>query len=121
MEDSIIDIPLYSPNDLVHGLLAAHCADETGHQAGQSCIKENDSVIFSPDHPLIDPFKKGQNTDINKYLIEWTVLKVIDDEQSGYCGVIYQNVKDKQLVLSQRSTNFALSLTTKNIIKQSGA
>jgi len=94
------DIPKYSPNDLVHGLLAAHCADETGHEAGKSILKSEDRVEFSLDHPLIEPFKKGQAVDINDYLKEWSILRVIEDEQSGYCGVLYQNTKACQLVLA---------------------
>lgn len=49
-------IPLYSPNDLVHGLLAAHCADETGIEAGKSLVKAGDKVKFSKTHELLPIF-----------------------------------------------------------------
>jgi len=88
-------IPFYCPNDLVHGLLAAHCADETGKEAGKSKIRSGDTVVFSIDHPLLEAFKKGEDqVDLNEYLLKWSILKVIEDEQSGYCGVLYQNVED---------------------------
>ena len=50
--------PMYCPNDLMHGLLAAHCADETGNEAGKNKLKSGDKVQLSPGHSLLDYFKR---------------------------------------------------------------
>jgi hypothetical protein len=59
------DVPMYNPDDLVHGLLASHCADETGTVAGQCLVKDGDKVKFSPGYLLTDIFQREQGVDIN--------------------------------------------------------
>ena len=50
--------PMYCPSDLMHGLLAAHCADETGNEAGRNKLKSGDKVQLSAGHSLLDYFKR---------------------------------------------------------------
>jgi len=46
----------YYPNDLIHGLLASHCASVSGKEAGNSKIKAGDAVIMSEDQSLYQAF-----------------------------------------------------------------
>lgn len=110
----------YYPTDLVYGLLAAHVADESGAEAGHSFIKVGDAVIFSEKEALYQCFQNKHSLNLNNYLKSWQALRVIEDAQSGYLGVIYRNMEEKQLVLAHRSTNFELAFCTENIVKQSG-
>ena len=110
----------YYPNDFIHGVLAAHCADETGSEAGKSKVKKGDSVKFTLENSLYQLLLKDKNLDLNKLMINWKAHKVIEDVNTGYLGIIYENIENKQIVLAHRSTNFELSLTTRNLFKQSG-
>ncbi len=105
----------YYPKDLVYGLLSEHVASETGMQAGRYKIKPGDKVQIT----RATEFSAIGN--VNSYLTDWNILGVLDDADTGYCGIVYENAAVKQLVLAHRSTNFALSLTTKNMFKGSGA
>ncbi|XP_047130223.1 uncharacterized protein LOC124810068 isoform X1 [Hydra vulgaris] len=104
------------PTDLVHGLLAEHCGSETGFIAGHSTVKPGNNVAISDKRAADFPNLKN----INNYLEAWKVLGLIDDEKTGYLGILYANDKRRQLVLAHRSTNFKLSLNTSNLYKQSG-
>lgn len=125
------------PSNLMHGLLSAHCADESGIEPGKSKIVANQVVKFDNENPLYkllnskfteDQRQKAKsanilgwdkiNVDINTHLAEWTVVETIDDTETGYLGVIYSN--GDHLILAHRSTNFALSFF-RNLLKESGA
>lgn len=110
----------YYPNDLMHGILAAHCADETGSIAGQSKVKAGDKVIFSKDNSLHQHLLRNNQLDMNEYAKGWKALKVIDHKDTGYLGIIYCNDEANQLVLTHRSTNFKLAFTKANVTKGSG-
>lgn len=96
----------YYPNDLTHGILAAHAADETVSNASFS------QVAFSNNNPLYILFKskRCEPVDLNEYIRGWRAQEVIDDAQTGYLGIIYCNDRYKQLVLAHRSTKFELGL-----------
>ncbi|XP_065655124.1 uncharacterized protein LOC136081605 [Hydra vulgaris] len=106
----------FYPTDLVHGLLAEHCSSETGINAGHSKVQPGNNVVIANERAS-DFIKLG---DINQYLKSWKVLGIIDDKHTGYLGIIYANDEARQLVLAHRSTNFELSLNTKNLQKESG-
>jgi len=96
-----------------------HCADETGWEGGESGLLPNDPVIISTNNPTYQKFLTS-GTDVNGYLSVWRVLEVIEDAGSGYLGIIYLNITSRQLVLAHRSTNFRLSLFSRNLVRQSG-
>ncbi|XP_065644659.1 uncharacterized protein LOC124810068 isoform X2 [Hydra vulgaris] len=104
------------PTDLVHGLLAEHCGSETGFIAGHCTVKPGNNVVISDKRAADFPNLKN----INSYLDGWKVLGLIDDEKTGYLGILYANDKRRQLVLAHRSTNFKLSINSSNLYKQSG-
>jgi hypothetical protein len=108
------------PNDFIHLILAAHCANQTGSEAGNLKVKNGDSVIFSLENELYKFYTQSTNIDLNEFLIDWIATKVIEDELSGYVGIIYTNEKTKQIVLVHRSTNFESDLKMSNLFKQSG-
>ena len=110
----------YYPDDLMYGVLAAHCADETGSSAGNSEVKEGNRVKFGKDNILNNYLIENNGLDLNDYAKGWQVIKAIDSSQTGYLGIIYFNSISRQLVLAHRSTNFALAFTKKSSNKQSG-
>lgn len=110
----------YFPSDFIHGILAAHCGSQTVIVDSNSIVKDGDSVKFSLENELYKIFK-DKNIDLNEQVSKWRVYKVVEfDEETGYLGIIYENIEAKQIVLSHRSTNFALDFTIKNIFKPTG-
>ena len=110
----------YFPNDFIHGVLSAHCADETGSEAGKSKVQNGDKVEFAEGNRLYQLFRANKDLDFNEFMSAWEVHEVIEDVDTGYLGIIYENNETEQIVLAHRSTNFELSLTTKNLLKKSG-
>ncbi|CAD8123448.1 unnamed protein product [Paramecium sonneborni] len=100
-------------------LLSLYSEDETGYKAGKCNLAINQVVSFSETNYNRMMMKKTNGLDLNDYVKYWSVIQIIDDESSGYLGLILENQVDKQLVLSHRSTNFKLSFQN-NIFKQSG-
>ncbi|CAD8161608.1 unnamed protein product [Paramecium octaurelia] len=109
----------FFPNDYIHLLLAAFCADETGKKGGKCPLQKNQAVKFKQETGIYKFMKTEKNVDLNKYLQQWIISEIFDDDQTGYLGLLLENQKNKQLVLSHRSTNFQLSLNS-NIFKESG-
>src|SRR5690606_15387973 len=85
--------PSSYPNDLVHGLLAAHCADETGVDPGNSKVKAGNNVVFSLNNALYLKFKE-LGVDLNNYLSDWSVHEVIEGAETGYAGIVYVNKRE---------------------------
>lgn len=118
VEKSAKDIKVY-PSDFIHGLLSAHVADETGFVAGECPLKENSRVSFKTDNRIYKDFFSNMFIDINALLNNWFIEKIIDNEETGYCGIIYKNILTQNIILAHRSTNFNLGLGS-NLLKQSG-
>ena len=110
----------YYPSDLMHGILAAHCADESGIYAGKSKIKKDDKVEFSSSNTLYQYLIQNNDLNLNDYAKGWRAIELVEDAQTGYLGIIYCNDPARQLVLAHRSTNFALAFTRDNFFKQCG-
>jgi hypothetical protein len=115
---SINFIKVY-PSDFIHGLLSCHVAEETGCVAGECPLKENSKVTFSCDNKLYIKMMNEKKININSLLADWFIEKIIDDQETGYCGIIYKNIVNQNLILAHRSTNFKLGLGS-NLFKQSG-
>jgi hypothetical protein len=115
---SIYFIKVY-PSDFIHGLLSYHVAEETGCVAGECPLKENSKVTFSCDNKLYNKMMNDKKININDLLADWFIEKIIDDQETGYCGIIYKNIVNQNLILAHRSTNFKLGLGS-NLFKQSG-
>ncbi|MGV2433243.1 MAG UNVERIFIED_CONTAM: tetratricopeptide repeat protein [Rickettsiaceae bacterium] len=107
------------PSHLVHGILSGHCADESGKYAGKSKIRVGDKLKFSTEKNLYKQMSERQ-LNLDSYMADWEVIKINDEKDNGYLGVVYCNKKMQQLVLVHRSTNFALGWTTENMLKGSG-
>jgi hypothetical protein len=107
------------PSDFIHGLLSAHVAEETGCVAGKCPLKEDSKVTISKDNELYSKFIKEKDYNINESLKNWFIEKIIDDKETGYCGIIYKSIVNRNIVLAHRSTNFKLGFGS-NLLKQSG-
>lgn len=110
----------YHPTDLIHGLLATHCGNETGDKP-DSDIKNKKSVEFTDkSFHLNQLFLNEKDISLNELVKDWLIEEVVEDKQTGYLGIIYINHQNSHIVLAHRSTNFALSFKH-NMFKQSGA
>ena len=117
-EKSASDIKVY-PSDFLHGLLSAHVSEETGFAAGKCPLMENSKISFKTENRLYKEFLTNKNININNLLNNWFIEKIIDNEETGYCGIVYKNILTQNIVLAHRSTNFKLGFGS-NLFKQSG-
>jgi len=107
------------PSDFMHGLLSAHVADETGIIAGKCLLIENSKISFKIESNIYKEFLNKKTLNINNLIDEWFIEKIIENEETGYCGIVYKNILTNNIVLAHRSTNFKLGLGS-NLFKQSG-
>jgi hypothetical protein len=115
----------YFPSHRTSLMLAAHVEYETGKIAGayvQHPAQNSGKVLFSREtnEHIYGASKDTQYVDMTADLQNWRIFKVSDDRDTGYCGIIYINRTTQQMVVAHRSTDFALGLTTINIVKGSG-
>ncbi len=84
---------------MTYALLSFHCSEQTedNHEVGTDLdVKRIEQELKKTD----DEHRK-----VNDYFKDWKILKIIEEEKSGYLGVIYINENARQLVLAHRSTN----------------